>query len=128
MTFNTGWPFVCVYLNEKLEESSHLLDLALEFLSDGVEQAGGGFNAGQPLHGNKHCTLYGCGGLDQLILGHRVTYKHCRRNIHNNSLVRLHSKSGKDRKKKEGNPGPFRRVHKLVGQLKKNNNNFIETE
>lgn len=69
----------CVYLNEQLKESSHLFDLAFELLSEGVEQAGGGFNAGQPLHGNKRCILYGCGGLDQLSPGHQVTHKHCRR-------------------------------------------------
>lgn len=107
----------CVYLNEQLKESSHLLDLAFELLGGGVEQAGGGFNASQPLHGNKHCTLYGCGGPDQLSLGHHVTHKHYRikkkkDNKDNNTFTFTYKVKLKIR---EGNPGPFKVVCKLVG-------------
>lgn len=106
---------VCVYLNEQLEKSSHLLDLELEFLSDGVEQAGGGFNTGQPLHGNKHSTLCGCGGLDQLSLGHQVTHKYCRRKKYNS----LFTYTGNQEKKKV----PFRTICISLKTL-----NFIKTD
>lgn len=68
--------FIYLHLNEQLQKSSHLLDLALEFLSKSVECAGGGFHTGQPLHDDKHCTLCSCGGPDQLSLSRQVTHKH----------------------------------------------------
>lgn len=67
------------YLDEKLKESSHPFNLAPQLLCGGVEGAGGGPQAPQPVCRRKNCTLKGCSGAEQLSLGRGVAHKHCRR-------------------------------------------------
>lgn len=48
-----------MYLNEKLKVASHFLDFSLELLSSVEHGPGARLDAGDPLQGEEHCSLYG---------------------------------------------------------------------
>lgn len=65
-----------LYLDEQLEEASHLLDLTAELLASGVEGPDGGARAGQPVACDEDRPLHCRGGAHQLTLGLRAADKH----------------------------------------------------